>query len=53
MAYYDLYDGNDNLVASDVWIDDGSNSGTIRPTIIIIFILTRRNHERLENCCPI
>ena len=34
MAYYDLYDGNDNLVASDVWIDDGSNSAPSRPIVI-------------------
>lgn len=34
MGYYDIYDSYDRCIASDVWIDDGSNSGTIRPTII-------------------
>ena len=34
MAYYDLYDGNDSLVASNVWIDDGSNSAPSRPIVI-------------------
>ncbi len=27
MAYYDIYDGNDNLVASNVYIDESSNGG--------------------------
>ena len=27
MAYYDVYDSNDNLIASDVWIDDEPSGG--------------------------
>ena len=32
MGYYDVYDGNDNLIASEVWIDDGVDCG--RPIVI-------------------
>ena len=32
MGYYDVYDGNDNLIASEVWIDDGVDCG--RPVVI-------------------
>ena len=34
MGYYDVYDSNDNLIASEVWIDDGLNSGPARPIVI-------------------
>ena len=36
MGYYDIYDSNDNLIASEVWIDDGSgyDSGPTRPIVV-------------------
>ena len=36
MGYYDIYDSNDNLIASEVWIDDGSgyDSGPARPIVV-------------------
>ena len=36
MGYYDIYDSNDNLIASEVWIDDGSgyDSGPSRPIVV-------------------
>ena len=30
MAYYDIYDSNDNLIASEVWIDDSRGSPQLR-----------------------
>lgn len=34
MGYYDVYDDNDNLIASEVWIDDGTNGANVRPVVI-------------------
>lgn len=34
MGYYNIYDSNDNLIASDVWIDDGLDGGSTRPIVI-------------------
>ncbi len=36
MAYYDIYDSNDNLIASEVWIDDGLGGGPTRPVVVNI-----------------
>ena len=44
MGYYDVYDSNDNLIASEVWIDDGTSGSIPRPIVInwykIFMILT-------------
>lgn len=36
MGYYDIYDSNDNLIASEVWIDDGSgyDGSPSRPIVV-------------------
>lgn len=34
MAYYDIYDSNDNVIAEGVWIDDVHSGGIPRPIVI-------------------
>ena len=38
MAYYDVYDANDNLIASDVWIDDEKGGEPIPVNLYRIFL---------------